>query len=201
MSPALAIKIGGVLVLVLAFAVMWRRTGREMKVRKQTFLDRGASWSLGLGTCLSGLPGLEQPALVTCGGTATELIFLADDDNRELCRIPWSAISNIFGGNEEETHRHLNGTDAPPSLILAQSDHSLDGGKHHYVPSYTVIDWTDGASRRRQAVFEPPGGEPGLFQDHLPECHQDGPRARRFTPGWPGLSRPGSATGPQAFCR
>lgn len=87
---------------------------------------------------------------------------------RELCRIPWSSIHDIFGGSEDETHGRLSGTDAPPSLILAQSDHLRADGRHHYIPSYTVIDWTDGASQRRQAVFELRGPRMGALEaQHL----------------------------------
>jgi hypothetical protein len=157
MDTTLAIKIGVAIfaVVLVVRAIGWPQAGRRLKARKQAFQDRGASWSLGLGTCLSGLPGLEQPARVNCGGTATELILVADD-NRELCRIPWSSIRDIFGGKEEETLSRLRGTDTLPSLVLAQSDHSRGDGRHQYVPSYVVIDWTDGASRRQQAVFEFP---------------------------------------------
>jgi hypothetical protein len=155
MDTILAVKIGAAIFVVVALAIIgWLRAGRRLKERKQAFQDRGSSWSLGLGTCLSGLPGLEQPARVSCGGAATELIFLDDDDKRELCRMPWSSILDIFGGKEEETHLRLHGTDSLPSLVLAQSDHSRGNGRREYVPSYLVIDWTDGASRRQQAVFE-----------------------------------------------
>jgi len=164
MSSTLGIQIGAALFFLALGPIVWWQVNRVLAARKQSFQDRGSSWSLGLGTCLSGLPGLEQPALVTCGGTATELIFLDDGDNQEICRIPWSAILDIFGGNEEQTHLHLKGIDAPASLILAQSDHSLDGGRHYYVPSYTVIDWTDGDSQRRQAVFELAGSQFGAFK-------------------------------------
>lgn len=88
MSPDLAIKLGAVVVLVLSLAMSWMRTSRALKVQKQALQDRGARGPFGLGTCLSSLPGLDEPAPVSCGGTATELIFLADADNREICRIP-----------------------------------------------------------------------------------------------------------------
>lgn len=120
MDSTLAIQIGTALFVFLVLGpIVWWHVDRVLAARKQSFQDRGSSWSLGLGTCLSGLRGLEQPALVTCGGTATELIFLADDDNRELCRIPWSAVSGIFGGDEEELRHHLDGASFPPSLLLA----------------------------------------------------------------------------------
>lgn len=156
MDTILAVKIGVVILAVVALAIGWLRARRERKARKQAFRDRGSSSPLGLGTCLSGLPGLEQPARVSCGVTATELIFLANGDNRELCRIPWSSILDIFGGGGDETHLRLHGTDALPSLVLAQSDHSRGRGRRPSEPSYLVIDWTDAASRRQQAVFEFP---------------------------------------------
>jgi hypothetical protein len=166
MDSRLAVQIGSVLFVVALFVGGWWKAGRALKAQKQAFQDLGSSWSFGFGTCLAGLPGLDQPAKVACGGTATELIFLADADNRELCRIPWSAIVNIFSGNEEETHLHLGGGDAPPSLILAQSDHTRADGRHRYVPSYAVIDWSDGASRRKQAVFEFQGPRWGSINAH-----------------------------------
>ncbi len=154
MSTDLAIKIGGAVFLVLTLAVSWLRSRRQFKVQGQAFEDRGAQGPISLGLCLSGLPGLDGPAPVSCGDTATELIFLADADNREICRLPWSSVVDIFGGTDDEILGRLRGTDAPPSLILAQSDHLRADGRHHYIPSYTVLDWTDGASQRRQAVFE-----------------------------------------------
>jgi hypothetical protein len=157
------------IIIPLIFAVIgisigaWQAS-QGWKAREQTLKDRGARGPISLGICLSGLPGLDGPAPVSCGDTATELIFLADADNREICRLPWSSIGDIFGGSEDETHLRLSGTDALPSLILAQSDHLRPDGRHHYIPSYTVIDWTDSASQRRQAVFELRGQRMGDIQ-------------------------------------
>lgn len=103
MSSTLAIQIGGFILALIAIAVSSRQVDRVLKQRDQAFKDQGAPGSLGLGTCLSGLPGLHQTELVSCGATATELIFLADEDCREVGRIPWRSIVGIFGGVERES--------------------------------------------------------------------------------------------------
>jgi hypothetical protein len=153
MSPALVVQIVVGAAIVIGLLMDSRQARRVQKASKQTFDALGAQWSLGLGTCLSGLPSLEAPAPVTCGGTAYELLFLADADQREICRIPWSAIQEIFGGDETETRFHLRALDGLPSLILGQSDPPRNDRKSA-APSYLVIDWTGGDSVRRQAVFE-----------------------------------------------
>jgi len=112
----------------------------------------GADRSFLLGTCLSGLPGIESPALVSCGATATEIIFLAEDDCREVGRIPRDSILGVFGGEESDTHAHLAALDGLPSLILTQSENGRRERKEG--TSYIVIDWSDGPSRRRQIVFK-----------------------------------------------
>ena len=84
MSSTLAIQIGGFILLLIALAVSFRQVDRVLKQRDQAFKDQRAPGALGLGTCLSGLPGLDQPELVSCGSAATELIFLADEDRREV---------------------------------------------------------------------------------------------------------------------
>jgi hypothetical protein len=98
MNSTLAIQIGGFILFLIALAVSFRQGGRVLKQRDQAFKDQGAPRSLGLGTCLSGLPGLHQPELVSCGTTATELIFLADEDSREVGRIPWRSIVGDLRG-------------------------------------------------------------------------------------------------------
>jgi hypothetical protein len=145
--------------IVIGLVMNSRRERQVQKANRQVFDAQGAQWSLGLGTCLSGLPGLEGPAPVTCGGTATELLFLADADQREICRIPWSAIQEIFGGDETETRFHLHALDGLPSLILGQLEPPRDHRKST-LPGYLVIDWTGGDGARRQAVFEQ--GSPDL---------------------------------------
>ncbi|PYQ59463.1 MAG: hypothetical protein DMF53_18785 [Acidobacteria bacterium] len=52
----------------------------------------------------------------------------------------------------------------------------MNGGRRHYVPSYTVIDWTDGDSQRRQAVFELPGSQFGAFKANYLKAVQRTPQ-------------------------
>jgi hypothetical protein len=152
MSSTLAFQIGGFILLLIAVAVSSRQVDRVLKQRDQAFKDQGAPGSLGLGTCLSGLPGLHQPELVSCGATATELIFLADEDSREVGRIPWRSIVGIFGGNQREIYPHLATANALPSLVLAQMPFRREEKRHE--PSYAIIEWNDDLAERQQAVFE-----------------------------------------------
>jgi hypothetical protein len=163
MSSTLAFQIGGFILLVIALAVSFQQVDRVLKQRDQAFKDQGASGSLGLGTCLSGLPGLHQPELVSCGSTARELIFLADEDCREVGRIPWRSIVGIFGGDEREIYPHLATANALPSLVLAQMPLRREDGKRHQ-PSYAVIEWNDGIAERKQVVFEFPTARLGSLK-------------------------------------
>jgi hypothetical protein len=163
MSSTLAIQIGGFILFLIALAVSFRRGDRALKQREQAFKDQGAPRSLGLGTCLSGLPGLHQPELVSCGAMATELIFLADEDSREVGRIPWRSIVGIFGGDEREIYPHLATAKALPSLVLAQMPLRREDRKRRQ-PSYAVIEWNDGIAGRQQAVFEFPGAGLGFMK-------------------------------------
>jgi hypothetical protein len=163
MSSTLAIQIGGFILFLIALAVSFQQGDRALKQRNQAFKDQGASGALGLGTCLSGLPGLHQPELVSCGSTATELIFLADEDSREVGRIPWRSVVGIFGGDEREIYPHLATAKALPSLVLAQMPLRPENRKR-FQPSYAVIEWDDGIAGRQQAVFEFPGPRLGSMK-------------------------------------
>jgi len=147
-----AVKIGGALLIVLFIAWQLAQAFRVSRRMDRALEALGAGRSLFLGTCLSGLPGIESPALVSCGATATEIIFLAEDDCREVGRIPRSSILGAFGGEESDTHAHLAALDGLPSLILTQSENRRRERKEG--TSYIVIDWSDGPSRRRQIVFK-----------------------------------------------
>jgi hypothetical protein len=151
MSSTLAIQIGCFILFLISLAVSSRLVGRELRQRDQAFRDLGAPRPIDLGTCLSGLPGLHQPEPVSCGGTATELIFLADEDYREIGRIPWNSIIGIFGGDETEIYPYLATANTLPSLVLAQA--RQENGKKHE-PSYAVIEWDDGRAGRKRAVFQ-----------------------------------------------
>lgn len=136
--------VGGVAIFLVPLLVaMWRsrRTSRALK-------DLGA-WSIDLGTCLAGLP-LDEPTRVSCGGNATEILFIEDKDLREVVRIPWNAIQEIFGGPEPEIQSLLSVGDGLPSLILGQRTPELE--KHRNKLSYLVIDWKDRGPK--QAVFQ-----------------------------------------------
>ena len=104
---------------------------------------------------------LEPSTLVSCGATATEIIFLAENDCREIGRIPRGSILGVFGGEESDTHAHLAALGGLPSLILAQSENRRKERKEG--TSYTVIDWSDGPSRRRQIVFKSRGKTAGRW--------------------------------------
>lgn len=162
MSTALMIRIGGLVLFLILIVAGIVRSNRMVKKFEKALQDRGASWTVGLGTCLSGLPGLDQPERVSCGGTATELIFLAEADLREICRIPWGSILSFYGGEEADTHAHLAAAGGLPSLILAQISHE-GRRKDRFEPSFTVINWNDG-SGWKQAVFEFRGKQIGPFK-------------------------------------
>jgi hypothetical protein len=143
----------GIAALMALFAG-WKiaQVFRAARKMDRALADLGAGRSLFLGTCLSGLPGIEQSTLVGCGATATEIIFLAENDCREIGRIPRRSILGVFGGDESDTHAHLAALDGLPSLILAQVAHSRRDRKAG--SSYTVINWSDGPSQRKQIVFQ-----------------------------------------------
>jgi len=147
---AVMIGVAALFVLFIAWklAQAFRASGRM----DRALADLGAGRSQLLGTCLSGLQGLEPFTLVSCGATATEIIFLAEDDCREVGRIPRGSILGVFGGEESDTHAHLAALDGLPSLILAQSENGRRERKEG--TSYIVIDWSDGPSRRQQIVFK-----------------------------------------------
>jgi hypothetical protein len=139
--------VGGLAIFLVPLLVaMWRskRTSRALK-------DLGARWSIDLGTCLAGLP-LDEPSRVSCGGNATEILFIKDKDLREVVRIPWSAIQEIFGGPEPEIQSLLSVGAGIPSLTLGQWTPEL--AKHKQRLSYLVIDWKDRSAEAKQAVFQ-----------------------------------------------
>jgi hypothetical protein len=148
--------VGGLAIFLVPLLVaMWRskRTSRPLK-------DLGARWTTSLGICLTGLP-LDEPARVSCGGNATEILFIKDEDLREVVRIPWSAIQQIFGGDEPEIQSLLSVGDGLPSLTLGQWTPELN--KHKYKLSYLVIDWKDRNAGSKQAVFQVGGKRSGSF--------------------------------------
>jgi hypothetical protein len=147
-----AVKIGGALLIVLFIAWQFAQASRTARKMDRALEALGAGRSLFLGTCLSGLRELEPSTLVSCGATATEIIFLAEKDCREIGRIPRGSILGVFGGEESDTHAHLAALDGLPSLILAQSENGRRERKEG--TSYIVIDWSDSPSRRQQIVFK-----------------------------------------------
>ncbi len=147
-----AVMIGAAALFVLFIAWKLAQAFRVSRKMDRALEALGAGRSHPLGTCLSGLQGLEPSTLVSCGATATEIIFLAETDCREIGRIPRGSILGVFGGEEPDTHAHLAALDGLPSLILAQSENRRKERKEG--TSYTVIDWSDGPSRRRQIVFK-----------------------------------------------
>jgi hypothetical protein len=160
MHPSLDSRLLGFALLLIALAVGFVQAGRSMKRTKQALQDRGSSWSIGLGQCLSGLPGLDASERVSCGGTGTELILVSEADAREVGRIPWSPLLEIFGGDSAETGAYLVATGGMPSLIQAEFQ---DDTRKKQKPSYVVIDWNDSASRRQQALFELRGTRMGAI--------------------------------------
>jgi hypothetical protein len=160
-QTAYAMRIGAVLLMVLFIAWKFAQASRKARKMDRALEALGAGRSLSLGTCLSGLRELEPPTLVSCGATATEIIFLAENDCREIGRIPRGSILGVFGGEESDTHAHLAALDGLPSLILAQSENRRRERKEG--TSYTVIDWSDGPSRRRQIVFKSRGKTAGRW--------------------------------------
>jgi hypothetical protein len=165
-DTAHAVKIGGAALMVLFTAWKLAQASRVSRRMDRALAALGAGRSHPLGTCLSGLQGLEPSTLVSCGVTATEIIFLAENDCREIGRIPRHSILGIFGGEESDTHAHLAALDGLPSLILAQMANHRRERKEG--TSYIVIDWSDGPSRRQQIVFKCRGRRAGrIYAENL----------------------------------
>jgi hypothetical protein len=154
-----AAMIGAAALMVLFIAWKLAQASRAARRMDRALEALGAGRSHLLGTCLSGLQGLEPSTLVSCGATATEIIFLAENDCREIGRIPRRSVLGAFGGEESDTHAHLAALDGLPSLILAQMANGRRERKEG--TSYIVIDWSDGPSRRQQIVFKCSGRTAG----------------------------------------
>jgi hypothetical protein len=157
-----AAMIGVAALFVLFIAWQLARAFRASSRMDRALAALGAGRSHLLGTCLSGLQGLEPSTLVSCGATATEILFLAENDCREIGRIPRASVLGAFGGEESDTHAHLAALDGLPSLILAQmANHRRE---RKVGTSYIVIDWSDGPSRRQQIVFKCMGKTEGRMR-------------------------------------
>jgi len=174
-----AVKIGGALLILLFIAWQFAQAFRVSRRMDRALGALGAGRSHPLGTCLSGLQGLEPSTFVSCGATATEIIFLAENDCREIGRIPRGSILGAFGGEESDTHAHLAALDGLPSLILGQMENRRRERKQG--TSYIVIDWSDDPSRRQQIVFKCSGKTTGRM------CAEGFDVMRGARPLFPGL--------------
>ncbi len=138
--PAIFLFLGAI---VLAGALHLR------KKRHAMLTTLGADEIIGVGKYLAGFPGLHIPMDgIQCAIAQDDFVFLALD--KEIARIPRNSINAISVEDKSTVSRRFTVTRLATLGIFALALKKKKGEAEFCV----VIDWTDDAGERQNAVFQ-----------------------------------------------